>query len=344
MYRTVVVALDGSPLAERALPYARALAWASGARLALVRAAAVPTVADLDAFEEHLAAARAEAEAYLRAAVRRLGAQAPRLAGRTAAVAVPVRHGSVAEALRQTAREQEADVLVLATHGRSGLGRWLYGSVADDVLRHADVPVLLVPAAAARLWPPDAGQWVLVPLDGSALAQEVIPAAAELAAVLRADLHLLRVVGPPASVVGWGDAYATIFDPAAGLVEATEYLEGVAATLRARGLAVRVSAEVGPEAPTIAAVAEEQRASVIAMATHGRSGLARLVLGSVATGVVQLADVPLLLVRPAAVRQPDQGAGADAVAAEAPKAHTPPVDAPASAAGGPDGQTGASGV
>jgi nucleotide-binding universal stress UspA family protein len=336
VYKTVLVTLDGSPLAERALPYGAALAQAGYGRLVLVRAAAAPTMAELETCEELLAVTQEETKIYLHEMVARLEEQRPGIERRTEKVVVPVRHGSVAEALRRIAREQGADVVIMATHGRSGLGRWLYGSVADDVLRHAEVPVLLVPATAGPLWSPGAGQRILVPLDGSPLALAALPAAAELAAVLRADLHLLRVVEPPASLRVW-DYTSPAFDPAAeapadpaaDVAGATKYLEGVAATLRARGHAVRFSAEVGLVAPTIAAVAEEQHASAIVMATHGRGGVARVVLGSVATGVLQRAGVPLLLVRPEAVRlaeredQEHEVAGADVGSMGAPAGAVP---------------------
>jgi nucleotide-binding universal stress UspA family protein len=334
----VLVTLDGSPLAELALPYGAALAQASAGRLVLVRAAAAPPLAELETREELLAGEQEEARTYLHEMVARLEEQVPETERRTEAVVVPVRHGSVAEALRQSARAQGADVLVMATHGRSGLGRWLYGSVADAVLRHAEVPVLLVPATGGCRWSPGAGQRILVPLDGSPLALAALPAAAALAAALRADLHLLRVIEPPVSLRAWDHTYTspafdpTIdapYDPAAEVAGATKYLEGVAASLRAQGHPVQVSAEVGLVAPTIAAVAEAQRASAIAMATHGRGGLARLVLGSVATGVLHRAGVPLLLVRPGAVRRPEEedqrrhAVGADVAALGAPAGAVP---------------------
>jgi nucleotide-binding universal stress UspA family protein len=296
---TVVVALDGSALAERALPYAEALARARGARLVLVRVAAAPSSPDLDAVEDHLAAACEVADAYLLAVVGRLEAEAPDLAGRTDAVAVPARHGSVTDALRQTARERGADFLVLATHGRSGWGRWLYGSVADAVLRRADVPVLLVPAACEHAWTIARAGRVLVPLDGSAFAEAALPAAADLAAAFGAHLELLQVVerlpyphGVPYTPVA--------LKPAAELRAAREYLDRAATTLRERGRPVTVRAEVGPVGRTIAAVARERDADLIVMATHGRGGATRLVLGSTAAGVLHLSGSPVLLVRPTA--------------------------------------------
>jgi nucleotide-binding universal stress UspA family protein len=305
MYQTVLVTLDGSPLAERAVPFAVTLARASGGRLVLARAAAARTSAGLDTRDERLAAAEAEATAYLRELAQRVAGREAGLADRMETDVPRALEVSVAAALLESAREWVADVIVMATHGRSGLGRWLYGSVADDVLRHAAVPVLLVPVAGAgeAVWAPDTAHRVLVPLDGSALAEEAVPPALELAAALGADLHLLRVIEPPTAAYAEGYA-STAFDTTGALDEARAYLDGVAAPLRARGLTVEVGveADVGLAQTAIAAAAHERHATAISMATHGRGGLARLVLGSVATGTLQRANVPLLLVRPMAMR------------------------------------------
>jgi nucleotide-binding universal stress UspA family protein len=195
---------------------------------------------------------------------------------------------------------------VLATHGRSGLGRWLYGSVADHVLRHAPVPVLLISAGCAPAWPESGPGRILVPLDGSALAEAALAPAAALAGILRARLLLLRAVVPPVATetaYATGHPYATgqpyaYWDPAEALEATRSYLEPLAGGLRERGLTVDVEAAEGPPAAAIASSAWERGAGLIAMATHGRSGVGRLVLGSVATTTLHLAAVPLLLVRP----------------------------------------------
>ncbi|MBI3971130.1 MAG: universal stress protein [Chloroflexi bacterium] len=308
---TILVPLDGSPLSERALPYAELLARESGGRLLLLRAAPNGLLAEPDAGTAHYHTV-AEAEEYLTAVrTRMLERAAP---GKAPEVEVAAVRGEAAGAILSTARDRNADLIAMATHGRSGLGRWLYGSVADHVMRHAETPVLLIPAACEFAWgrvPPattgsavetsEHRRRILVPLDGSELAQEVLPAASDLAKVLHAELLLLQVIEPP--TYGYADGYAMVeYDPAVFLVQAREYLEGVANTLRASGHAVSVFAEVGMAASTIATVAREQRVDAIAMATHGRGGLVRLVLGSVATGVLHLARAPLLLRRPAALR------------------------------------------
>jgi len=192
----------------------------------------------------------------------------------------------------------------MATHGRSGLGRWLYGSVTDEVLRHANVPVFLVPAMVARPWPADRPPRILASLDGSALAQEVVNPASDLAAALGAELVLVRVAELPVYPIGpFGEPYAyTSYDPSAAIAEANAYLEGIAATLRQRGHNVTLEIPTGFPSQEIATVARERQVDVIAMATHGRGGLARLVLGSVATGTLQRTSVPMVLVRPSVLR------------------------------------------
>jgi nucleotide-binding universal stress UspA family protein len=309
MYQIILLPLDGSPLAERALPYATLVARASGAVLVLVRAAqaAHGGAGDGDKRAQQAEAVR-EAEDYLAAVVGALARQEGQLPVETV-----VRYGPAAEAILQETRLREAGLVVMATHGRSGLGRWLYGSVADTVLRHATVPILLVPATAVYDWPQDRRPRMLLPLDGSELAAAILAPAGELATTLQATLLLLQVVEPVVSP--YSELYgAAPFDPSARLTWAREYLEQMAAALRGRGHTVAIHAEVGPAASTIAAVARQQRADLIAMATHGRSGLARLVLGSVATGVLQLAGRPLLLVRPNAASQPAASASAQGAA------------------------------
>jgi nucleotide-binding universal stress UspA family protein len=296
MERSIVVALDGSAFAERALPFATAVAERSGARLVLVRAAP-----DDDLVEAH---------DYLRglaAPSRGIGGHGERPAVDT--VAHP---GVPAAVLLDEAHRRGADLLVLATHGRSGLGRWRYGSVADAVLRHADVPLLLVPATGDRTWPGDRAPRLLVTLDGSDFARQALPAAQALAQLTGAEVVLLRVVEPPDSSPFTPAVEEQLLGAAPEVTAAEAYLEEVAAGLRAGGGEVTTCAVAGPAAPTIAAVARDRDVDLIVMATHGRGGLARAVLGSVASGTLHRTDRPLLLVRPAGLRRPHEDASVPA--------------------------------
>lgn len=334
---TVLVPLDGSELAERALPYAAGLVRALGGELLLVRAAPV-RASEADGINWGTSAyARGEAE---------LEAVAERLRAAGIRVQTHVALGmSAAAAILAAAGEQRADLVVMSTHGRSGLGRVLYGSVADEVLRGSDVPVLLVSAGCEGAWPIDGKLRVLVPLDGSDLARRALEPLAVLARTMPLELVLARVVAAPAiPVAAFADetTYTVAYtsDPASELAAARGELEDDAAQFAGLLDVADVRVERGRPAAIIAALARDEGAHLIAMSTHGRGGLTRLVMGSVATGTLHHATVPLLLV-PAAVRD---GAmhGVDA-AGEVPRAAAAPPGDPgppiAAAAAVPVGTT-----
>ncbi len=298
MRKTIVVPLDGSSLAARAVPYATRLARGTGGRLVFVQATLAPPLPGQSEREARAAATR-RAEIELNAVVDRLRAE-----GLTAEARVY--HEDAPTAILDAAAQDGADLIVMSTHGRSGLGRWVYGSVADRVLRAATIPMLLVPAACTGSWPADRPLRILVPLDGSPLAEAALGPAAELARTLGAELLLLQVLEYPLPAVADGGTYMPPWDQDADLAAARQYLEAIADGLRATGQRVAVLAVAAPPSPvaqavtTIAAVIQDEHVDAIAMGTHGRGGLARLVMGSVATGVLQHATVPVLVVRPAA--------------------------------------------
>ncbi len=281
-FSSILIPLDGSALSERALPYAVRLARSRESRIVLVRAT--------DPGHDHVDGL-VEAEAYLESIAQRVGK-----AGVRAEPAAPT--GEAAPTILSEIELRDCDLVVMSTHGRSGLGRWIYGSVADRVLRRADVPVLLVPATCDRPWPPRESLRLTVTLDGSHLAFSVLEPARRLATALQAELQLLQVVVPPMEGV-YADAMPyTPFDRDAEQAAARAGLEEVARDLRAHGLRVTTHAAVGRPAATIAHLALAHGSHLIAMATHGRGGLARLVLGSVASDVLQRSSIPLLVVRP----------------------------------------------
>ena len=299
MTKTMLVPLDGSPLAARALPYAMALGRGGG-HLVLLRVTA-PRGWEADPRAEDLL--RGELEP---------AAQTAREAGHTVEIQLePAYQADVGAAICKVASSRDVDIIVMSTHGRTGPRRLIYGSTADRVLHDADVPVLLVPAASAERWPAEGPLKILVPLDGSELAQEALRPAADLARVLQARILLLRVVEPP--------TYSRFF-PERDLAEARAQLDAAADSLRAEGHPTEVQALVGFSVPTIASVAQDEGAHLIVMATQGRGGLGRLVLGSTAIGTLQHAGVPMALVRPAlagrGVEQPREDAGPVPGAAE----------------------------
>jgi nucleotide-binding universal stress UspA family protein len=294
MIRRLLVPLDGSALAERALPYALHLASACGARLTLLQCEALLATGkipdfDVNAFGQRLR----ESEA--------VGALAASGRIEIEAVAHEVYLDKVAEGICDVARDHGTDLIVMSTHGRGGLGRALFGSVADQVLRHAPAPVLLVPDACDRRWVPGRPFRMLVPLDGSLHSERALRTAQELAEALRPELLLVRTIEEPTPASYRFDLLGEPIQVPEGeddLNEARLYLETVADRQGTAFAAIDLLARLGSAAHVIADVSRDEAIDLIVMATHGRTGLGRLAMGSVATKVLHLAHTPILLVRP----------------------------------------------
>jgi nucleotide-binding universal stress UspA family protein len=207
-------------------------------------------------------------------------------------------YGGAADAIADEVALREIDLVVMATHGRGGLGRFVYGSVAARVLHEAEVPVLLVRAWEERPGGSfDAAPRIVVPLDGSRFAEAALPVARELATALSGHLLFAQAIMPP-EVAGVPDMHYQPFDPEAELAMATSYLRRIADQESTPERPAEVIAQVGLPSAFIPEVARAHRAALVVMATHGRSGLGRLVLGSVADATLRQGNTPLLLVRP----------------------------------------------
>jgi len=278
MLHKVLVPLDGSELAERALSDATALSIPTAARLILMRAVEAHTLPGVDARAAQVDAL-AEAEEYLREVAAGLQRR-----GFTCEVATP--YGPAADWILEEANLRHADMIVMSTHSRSGPARWLVGSVAESVLARATQPVLLVRVCQPRereLLLQDQPR-LLVPLDGSVFAEAAVPVAAALAEDVGAELVLTRVERAPTALTA----------------EATDYLARIARMLTERRPGVRVSTrlEFGDPVVGITASAAETDAALIVMATHGRAGLSRAVFGSVSGRILEHGTTSLVLVRP----------------------------------------------
>jgi len=302
MFNKVLVPLDGSALSARALPFAKRVATAAGARLIVVRA-------HLPADDLGLRLEYPELSLAERADMEREAAQAEfqsvidGLRKDSLDVEGHFAEGAAADVIYEQAAATRASLIVMSTHGHGGLGRWLYGSVADEVLRRVPVPVLLVSAVCTEMWAEDQPLRVVVPLDGSDLAAEVLGPARDLAVTLGSELLLLAVVEPIAVYPYQHlEAISDVAEVQDG--QARQYLDKVATELRATDApAVSTRIVYGDAAAQICAVARKDGNGAIAMATHGRSGMARLLLGSVATRTLHQSSVPVLIYRPVAVPQ-----------------------------------------
>jgi nucleotide-binding universal stress UspA family protein len=305
VFHSILVPLDGSPFAEQALPLAAALARHAGSKLRLTLVHQLPPVIPGAASGTYVSlelATRKSEHDYLHGFAEKL-----RENGTEVAAAVTL-SGFTGPALQAYVKEMGVDLVVMSTHGRGGIQRAWLGSVADHMIRNVEVPVLLVRPVeqAAPVSPAQGKGQILVPLDGSPLAEEVLEPAAALAKALNAELTLLQVVqpvmlgGPMLPVPSAYDEELTKLSRD----QAEDYVRSVAERLRGRGLRASGVAVIGwSAASTILSAARPAQTSLLAVATHGRGGLRRIVLGSVADKLVRGADVPVLVYRPSKIGQ-----------------------------------------
>ena len=310
MTRRILVALDGSPTAESALPYAESLARLSDATLVLIQVALAGEA--LEALDtDHPNVLRYSppaptgptdphvAHRLLSESREYLNALADDLRGREITVTTAVVSGDPGEVLVEQATLRHADMLVMSTHGRSGVGRLLYGSVAESVIVRSAIPILLVRAGSPRFALPSIGTQVrlLVSLDGSPSAEKALPFATDLTRALKAELVLARIIPTAGGETRHSIANSPSHASASPDADAATYLDTIATRLRADG--TRVSTAVRWDNPPagIISIAEATDSSFIVMATHGRTGIGRAILGSVALEVVRQGRRPVLLVR-----------------------------------------------
>jgi nucleotide-binding universal stress UspA family protein len=335
MFTRILVPLDGSLLSHQALPYARRIARCGGGELLLLHVTPAPV--GVASTPEAVAAEMGE---HVRApgrpfepspADRMFIADSPRRGDvrierevefaaqeldrfeaelkSEGFVAHSIVHpGAAAESILDVARAENADLIVMSTHGRGGFGRFLLGSVADKVVRHTDVPVMLVRARDVHAEAPDFKR-ILVPLDGSQVAAAVLPAVRDLARCASSEIVLLRVTpGEPAAPL----PLAPLPEPTAELADAraaqpsqaaekeraaTAYVQSMQQSADHWGVPVRTLVQVGDPASVILDTAQDLYVDLIAMSTHGLGGLRRFFLGSVAERVVRHAEAPVLLFR-----------------------------------------------
>ena len=213
-----------------------------------------------------------------------------------------VEQGSPAELIIEKAAADKATLIAMTTHGRSGLNRWLLGSVAEKVLRTTTNPLLLVRANHEGKSGEQASvKSIVVPLDGSELAETVLPTVVRIAKKLGPEVFLIRAYSNPYSpFISGGGHYAVNVDELMKDIrdQARNYLEAKMAELRKRGVEqISYLLQEGVAADEIVSVADHTPESLIVMCSHGRSGVKRWVLGSVTETVVRHSSSPVLVIR-----------------------------------------------
>jgi len=299
MYTKILIPLDGSKTAEKVLPYARFVAGALKLPIELL------AVVDIVEMATHISADQARYLDTMIADSVRSGEQYLREIARTFpnGTKCTVEKGQPEQVIIETAAADKGTLITMATHGRSGMNRWLLGSVTEKVLRGGTNAMLLVRATEEAKEVGANLKSIVVPLDGSELAEGVLPAVAELAKTLKLTVVLFRAYNIPYSAYAGGEGYYAVnYNEllAAMRDEAVDYLEKKAEAVKKMGIAeVSCVAKEGFAADEIISLARQSPDKLIAMCTHGRSGVKRWMIGSVTETVVRHSAGPILVVRAA---------------------------------------------
>ena len=304
MLDRLLVTLDGSDFGERALPFAKSIAEKTGASVNLSHVSCCDPPTDLLQntpfqyegvnMEAYIEKHADERRRYLSERAEALQADLP-----GQAVSSTLLEGYVTEALERQARDIGAKLVIMTTHGRTGMSRAWLGSVADSLVRNSSFPLLVIrPLADGESFPTVRFEHFLVPLDGSPVGEKILEPTVELGKAMGSRFTLLHVVAPYFTVGARVSPLPT-GQIKQRLIRAEEYLSGISDRLRGDGIEadVMIESHFAP-ARAILNTAEAQSVDLIAIATHGYTGVKRAILGSVTDKVLRGAKWPLLLNRP----------------------------------------------
>lgn len=294
MFEKILVPLDGSELAERALQPALELAEGEVIllRVPVLKHMMMPDVAGEYGWlwpDQSLAQCRLEATDYLKHIEQQRGRSGLALRGE-------VLDGDEASVIVATAAEEQVDLIIMSTHGYSGIARRLLGSVTERVLRSTSIPVWVVRTT-------EPVKRVLITLDGSSLAEQALAPGLAIARRMGADVILLRVV-PPVVVSRLAVEHLESTERGLGqrlmeslYEEADNYLATIARRYEDWDLPITTEVVGGPPAASILAFAHRRQVNLIAMTTHGHTGLRRWWYGSVTPKVMRGSNASILVIR-----------------------------------------------
>jgi len=297
MYTNILVPLDTSSIAEEALLYSQKIASAETTIHLL-------GVVEPNLYSYALATQEAVVREKLQAVIhndmkRYLTGVEERLRQQGLRVESWLANGDAAQTIASVATKIQADLIAMTTRGRTGFGRWALGSVADRVIHSATQPILLV-RNQEPMPKTYAVQRILIPVDGSPLAEVALAQAKLIAQEHGAEVVLLRIVEPLSDwqkkILAEGGYVDTVLEKEREQ-EAEHYLADSVAALQAEGITVDSRLYRGHASTTILHLLDEEPFDLVVMSTHGLSGYSRWVYGSVAAKVLHNAACPLLLVR-----------------------------------------------
>ena len=306
----ILVPLDGTEVSEGILPWVSGIAKKANAPLILLTVVdphgiEYPSALSLPSQSSHgedLTLYRDQIEENSRShALDALNAMATRLRDSGVSAEAEATLGNPAEQILRVSEEKGCGLIAMSTHGRNLVGRSIMGSVTDKVLHASSVPVLAVAPERAKMYHEEGATLttIVAPLDGSELAERALPYVEDLACALPLEVLLVRVVRIEHPSYYYTESAIRLPDFTEDIVrEAERYLAGVSRTLRDKGLTVRHLVLRGAPAPALLNLAHETPRNLIAMTTHGRSGLSRWMMGSVAEALIRGSGDPVLVVRP----------------------------------------------
>jgi len=289
-YNKILVPLEGSELAEKALPYAKSIAKLKKGSLTLF---AVSLAIFVERRDRLFAS-------YLEVSAKELNDQKIKTTTATG-------YGDIADQIIKYANNNQMDLIVMSTHGYSGAKKWMFGSITQKVLYGTAIPVLLVKAKA----PPASVELnrILVPVDGSPFSESTFPYVEELAKNTKKEVLLLHICEPPV-VPSYGNKpinpkWKKYRDDMWQELEnlSTNYLDKTIAEMKSKRLKATykvVKAQTGDVTKNILQISKDENIDLIIMATQGRSNVNRLVYGNVANKIVEQSSQPVMLIRPAA--------------------------------------------
>ncbi len=323
MFQRILVPLDGSSRAENALPVAACLARATAGSLVLVRVVSTAT-ALWPYMDTHFPGLQAAIDADCAEACQYLQSIAASSSLDGLPTEVVVRSAPVASTLLSTAASSGVDVIVMGSHGSTGMARWVMGSIAERVVHHALIPVLVLREDGPQLFDPQTEtkrhRRVLVPLDGSQRAQAALKPALSLLSLLatphQGELHLVMVVPPEMTERAERGNHSALYKEV--LFQANAFLQTAADdcteacahlpsgmvkptitwSLTTDADVARGILNVAEGVDTVSRTSPSGASDLIAMATHGRSGPQHWTMGSIAHRVLNATKLPVLMVRP----------------------------------------------
>lgn len=309
MYKRILVPLDTSKLAEIAIPYAEELAVKLGSEVILIHVRTSADAPDKTEHRAYISKMAGEVEQHIKKSSALPPGEKVKVV--SAIIGSPSIITHPAEQILDYAEKENISLIVVATHGRSGISRWTLGSTANKLARASKCPVLLIRAKTAV---PESVhlEKILVPLDGSKLSEAVLPYIENLASKLKTRINLLNVVEnayyiiPVYDGMGYGTAGIVRVpyneEEVKPLKEAAEkYVKSISDKLMTEGIKANYEVRVGFAGEEIIEAEVEMHPDMVAMSTHGHSGFGRWENGSITDKVLHAGNTPLLLVRP---RQP----------------------------------------